>query len=213
MTGRERLVAALRGGDLDRPAMVLWGEGVADALVLPANAFPATPADHAQLARVASPFLRAREEGVDLNAIVSEDPSTTEVDRFAEATRSEMHVALENGADGIFYHLDGPRSSQCTPMQYGGLYLELDRDLLQEVREARAVLVWVEGEEELYLDALSDLPAHAMGWHFAASGFSAAQFKALRPGPTFGFDSTADIRLTRSADDAARFLQQEQVTA
>ncbi len=192
MTGRERVVAALQGSptdqaaDLNRDAVITHPDDLAKWLDGALAAF----------VEVLSPFALSKSRGIDLSGILKGNPE--EGFNQLDALKLEVSAALENAhaqrADGIFYHLDGPRASACTPMQYGGYYLELDRELLTQAKGL--VLVYVPGEEPLYLDAISDLTAHAFGWNAAASGFSVDQFKALRGGITFGPDAEHDLHYT-----------------
>lgn len=187
-------MGALRGSELDRPL-----DMATDARVVSLRDLESwVGRDEATLVEVASPFTLSVLRGMGLNDILRDQPETgfNQLDSLRAEVEQTMHQALEMGADGLVYHLDGPRASACTPMQYGGHYLELDRELLAMVKEARIVLVWVPGQEPLYLDAISDLDAHAVGWNSMASGFPVHEFKALRPGPTFGPDPGHDFQFT-----------------
>lgn len=219
MTSRERLVAVARGGSIDRAPIILLGEwnDQADACAVSITELK-TDSSAACLARVASPFGKAISRGIDLNQLLYDDPErgNAVLDELVSETAAEMATALDRGADGICYHLEGAYPAMATPMQYGGYYLERDRELLEQVRDARFNLVFIEGREEVYLDSVSDLPADALGWHVAETGFSLDQMRELRQGAFASFGDEADIRLaTTSAEllDALRRVESAEVSA
>lgn len=100
---------------------------------------------------VLNPYGRALSDGVDLNSLLKSDPIAggTALDALCEETRAE----LSNGP--TVYRLVGASPEHCTPMQYGGYYLERDRELLASA--PGPVEVVVEGEAP-YMDFVSDLP-------------------------------------------------------
>lgn len=209
MTGRERLVAAAKGGEVDRKPMILARENSpeADGIVRPWCHEGGE--GQAQLWAVDSPFSRAIREGFDLNDALQADPTAGEqaLNVYADEARREMMEALEGGADGIFYRLDGAYPEASTPMEYGGHYLEVDRLLLSEVQEARFNVVWIEGEEELYLDFVSDLPAHALGWSMSRTGVGAQELRPMRNGALAGDSLEADIYVFDTAAAARERLE------
>lgn len=202
MTPRERLTAAARGGDVDRrPTIVGPGSQLddrdADAIIV--SAAPHVVAsfvggDRAVLAEVDNPFARF---GSDLNREFSVDPiaASEKLDEATEEVRAKMRAALEAGADGIFYRLFGARAAHSTPMQYGGHYLERDRELLEEIGDARINVLFPVGDDDLYLDFISDLPAHILAWDRDASGFSSAQVRTMRQGAQASSDPESEILL------------------
>lgn len=185
MTGRERVVAAARGGEVDcRPVIALDGSLPADARVIDLSELEsARGQDDAILVCVPSPLARALASGEDIYARLNQDPVSGErvLEELSVQVRADAAEALNGGADGICYRLVGATPAHSTPMQYGGHFLELDRALLEEVAEARFNLLLVEGDEEPYLDFVSDLSAHAFGWS-AASGVSVRYMQSMRPG-------------------------------
>lgn len=209
MTGRERLVAAAKGGEVDRKPLITMRENCpeADGIVRPWCVEGVE--GQAQLWAVDSPFARAIKEGFDLNDALQSDPVSGEqaLNGYADEARREMSTALDGGADGIFYRLDGAYPDASTPMEYGGHYLEVDRLLLSEVQEARFNLVWIEGDRELYLDFVSDLPAHALGWSMQATGVNAEDLRSMRKGAIAGDGADADIFVFDTADAARQCLE------
>ncbi len=213
MTGRERIVAAARGGEVDRKPIILWGDwsDLADACVLPID--QTTNSDSvARLALVNSPLSRAMKNGEDLNASLANNPEVgnARLDALVEETRVEMQSALEAGADGIAYYLDGAYPAATTPMQFGGFYLERDRELLETVQDARFNLIFIEGTEEVYLDSVSDLPADALAWRVTESQFSIPMMRELRSGLLAGMHPDADLLLT--TDSAALTPAPEEIS-
>lgn len=214
MTARERLVAAARGGHIDRAPVVCWSNSpghLADAIVAPLELLRKaldTHPDQAVLAEVVSPFGRAIRRDLDLSELLREDPDlgAQRLDGFVQETRDEIDAALSQGAFGVFYRLDGAYPIASTPMEYGGHYLELDRQLLAEVEQAPFNLLYVEGEKEPYLDFVCDLPAHAFAWDYEHSGVDLAAARAMRNGALAAPAPGADIALLRSATSVETWL-------
>lgn len=198
MTHRERLVAAARGGAVDRPPWFVWdvvntetflakhtpdavvaksAEGAKRLLSLAGEEGPAV------LVEAINPLGLALSEGENPNRLL-DDPEAAEreLDRWVERCRSTLFEALESGADGVFYRLRGAEPPHSTPMEFGGFHLERERDLLNEIAEARFNVLLAEGGEETYLDFLTDLPAHAFAWNEETIPFSPKQVREMRPG-------------------------------
>lgn len=112
------------------------------------------------LAEVLSPLARAMEFRVPLTAMLRENPleGQAELDRLVAISQEDIDMAILAGADGILYRVRGAEPEYTTPMEYGGFYLECERDLLTPVAESKTVVIAVEGGPEVYMDALSDLP-------------------------------------------------------
>jgi hypothetical protein len=117
------------------------------------------------------------------------------LDAAVESVRSFMDIALDAGADGIFYRVRGATAGESTPMQYGGHFLERDRDLLERVKDATLNVVFVEGSEDVYLDFVSDLPALLFAWDSQASGYDAAYVRTLRNGAQASADPDSEVEL------------------
>lgn len=205
MTGRERLVAAARGGQTDRPVLLAWpssGEE-GDARVVTSPGDVRTDEDRAVLVEVPNPFGQALARRVDLNAALMEDPNAPVLEEMVAATREALSEALGTGADGVLYRLHGARGKWCSPMQYGGWYLERDRELLEEIADARLNVLYVVGEDDAYLDFVSDLPAHVFAWDVASTGVSAQVVRSLRNGAQASADPASEIRLVSPTGTAA----------
>lgn len=183
MTGRERIVAAARGGEVDRTPVV--GQ---DALVVPVDRVSdSIGSDNAVLARVLSPLGRAMKQGIDIVSLLHKDVErgATELERLTDEAKGEMLAALANGADGVFYELDGAYPEVTTPMEYGGHFLEVDRRLLSEIEQARFNVLYVKGDKDPYIDFVCDLPAHAFAWD-PRSGVAADYVRSMRTGALMG---------------------------
>ena len=217
MTPRERLAAVAIGAQADRKPVVLRpgaADDRADAIVVPAGTFGGAPGGQAVLAQVLSPFARAISRGMKLTQLLHDDPAAGG-DALAELTeeaRAETARALESGADGVYYELDGAYPARTTPMQYGGFFLEVDRRLLAEIEPEGFNILFVKGDVEPYIDFVSDLPAQAFGWE-VASGVSVESVREMRQGALAAADPHADVLLLESYDDPVRARASAEVQA
>lgn len=215
MTARERLIAAARGGAIDQRCVVLFPSTArSDAQIVPPDEVGAALAEEsgqAVLAEVLSPLGRARSEGYALNEAIKSDPAAGQeaLDRYVAETRKEIHTAMAAGADGVFYRLQGALPAISTPMQYGGFYLEHDRELLSEVEDASLNILSIEGGPEPYLDFVADLPAHVMAWDAPASGIGAEAVRAMRKGALAACDAQAEILFAERWELLAPFAELE----
>jgi hypothetical protein len=116
------------------------------------------------------------------------------LDRYVAQTRNALAAGLDAGADGVLYRLHGAREALCTPMQYGGYYLERDRELLEEIADAALNVLLVVGGDA-YLDFVCDLPAHVFAWDVEATGVTSDQIRALRVGSQASTDAASEFRL------------------
>lgn len=195
MTSRERVIATLRGGEVDRKPTFGWPKA-SDSDVIALDAASLQPdSERIVLGIVRNPFGRALEKGLDLNALHRESPEEGDAatQQLVSETRAEMEQVLAAGADGVLYLVHGAHPAHCSPMQFGGFYLEVDRELLQGVAEAAVNAAFIVGDAETYLDFVSDLPASFLIWDDATTGFSVAQMRALRSGPLGATSPDADL--------------------
>lgn len=216
MQANARFFAACRQEPTDRPAVMYWpgaNDGRSDAVIVSSD--PEVIRHHertderAVLAEVPNPYGRAWVQGIALNEILAADPNEGNriLDQFVEETRTAMARSLDAGVDGILYRLHGANAEHCSPMQYGGHYLEHDRALLESVSGAGCNIFFVVGDRDIYLDFVSDLPAHVMGWDDRTSGITAAEGRALRKGAVATFDLSSDVRLAVGAPSVAQMLE------
>lgn len=141
---------------------------------------------------VLNPFGRSLRKGIDLNALIASSPDAgaQTLQTLAEETLTE----LKQSGSPVLYLLFGAAESWCTPMEFGGLYLELEREILSAAIESKEVLLWVAGNENVYLDFVSDLPAAAIGWNQGTTGFGVREMRELRDGTVFGPAADADFQ-------------------
>jgi hypothetical protein len=216
MTSRERLVTIARGGEVDQKPNIWWPGGSAyegDALVV--APWPETVReaaayeDRAVLAEIGNPFYIAKARGLDLPKLLDSDPAAggQALDEVVNDVRLLIEDSLSAGADGIFYRLHGATPEHTSPMEYGGHFLERDRELLEAVQDARFNMVFVVGGEGAYLDFVSDLPAHAFGWDDEHTGVSAAELRQMRRGALATYGEDGDIQLASKIGDVLNYLE------
>ncbi|MEZ0327590.1 MAG: hypothetical protein ACAH95_16950 [Fimbriimonas sp.] len=218
MTSRERVVAAARGGEVDRKPVIGWPgtDGVeGDALIIGPESGRFSDENRLVIAEVVSPFGLNMLQNLNLNKLLEEDPARGN-DLLEGLTRQvavQIQLALENSADGILYRLHGADPRHTSPMQYGGYYLERDRELLEEIKDAVLNIVFVAGGEGVYLDFVSDLPAHVFAWDEAASGIGLQEVRQMRSGALATSNPEADIRLVSPHRDITRYLETHALAA
>lgn len=146
---------------------------------------------------IANPFARSQRDGVDLNELLHSNPEqgNAKLDDYVEETRRELRDAV---SEGVCYILEGARAGCCSPMQYGGYYLERDRELLEVAKEQSLTVLFVQGGDDLYLDFVSDLPADIFAWDSKASGFDSEYVRGLRDGAQASMDPNSEIELQMS---------------
>lgn len=183
---------------MDRPPWFVWdveapgsflGKHSPDAMVArsaeEARALLSSTGEEgpAILMEVLNPLGLALAEGENPNRLLDEpEVAARELDRWAEQCREALANALASGVDGIFYRLRGAEPPYSTPMEFGGFHLERERELLEEIGDARFNVLLADGAAETYLDFLTDLPAHAFAWDEARVPFTATQVREMRPG-------------------------------
>ena len=201
MTGRERLVVAAVGGDLDRtPVLSFIPMGGTDGIIVPACDYPRARAEangSAVLVQVGNPYAQARTTFPNLADLLANDPVTgaDALDHLRLEVLAEAQAALELGADGVAYILDGAYPGATTPMEYGGHYLEVDRAILTALAEAPLNLVFVRGDNDPYLDFVADLPAAFLGWDAGHVSPDLDFIRRMRAGALALDDPRAEVRL------------------
>lgn len=199
MTGREKIVGLIAGTPT---APRIGFDGECDAVIVQPGELGAVPSDKVRLALIVSPLGRAVAEGLDVLSMLTQDPSKggAELERLESEVNEDIHRALQNGADGVFYCLFGANPDSTTPMQYGGHFLEIDRRLLSN--DALFNVIFVQGPSEPYTDFVSDLPAQAFAWD-SRSGLGAEAVGEMREGPLMG----RDFILAATAEEIAQLAQ------
>lgn len=163
----------------------------------------------AVLVEVGNPFGAALMKAVDLNAEFEKGPQDGETafGTYLDDTQRLLDGAMQSGADGVLYRLFGAEPSLSTPMQFGGLYLEHERELLAGIQQARVNIMYAEGGEGLYLDVISDLPAHALAWDEDRSLITPQQARTVRRGAlACGLLSEDPMRLYRDIGGSGLIL-------
>jgi uroporphyrinogen-III decarboxylase len=165
--------------------------------------------NRALLVEVPNPFGRAWVRNIDLNELLKTNPAegVRLLIQFVEAAKIAMAKSLEAGADGVLYRLHGANAAHCTPMEYSGHYLEHDRELLKGIGSAKANMIFLVGDTDLYFDLVSDLPAHLFGWDDRTSGISTAHGRAIRQGPVATFSDTADVQIHVNSPSVAHMVE------
>ena len=146
--------------------------------------------------RIDGPFRRAEKAGIPILELYVKDVASGE-EVLAELVSETRHdIFRSNGP--IVYVLSGPEPAKCTPMQYGGLFLEKDRELLQFAQEhgqQNEVWLHVDAGEGAYLDFVSDLPADVFAWDAKKTGVSLAEMRKLRAGKLCTNEKGTDVPL------------------
>ncbi|MBX3113341.1 MAG: hypothetical protein KF836_02140 [Fimbriimonadaceae bacterium] len=192
MTGRERLLALAADKPADRRASI-----ATDCQIVPVDrvsqALKEKP-DLLTLALVHSPLSRALQSNIPIYDLIQADPikGNEKLDELCLATQARAVDALGQGADGICYLIEGASPTHSTPMQYGGHFLERDREILESLGGAKFNLLVIAGSEEPYIDFVSDLQADAFAWD-SDSNWTPAQVRELRSGALAADHAEADI--------------------
>jgi hypothetical protein len=197
MTGRERLLAAARGGEVDQQPKIGW-DGDVDGLIVPATKVKDyVGQDFAVLAEVLNPFGQAQRAEDDLDDLLANNPEAGDarLDLWAQGVRIQMDDALAAGADGIFYRIRGAEPELCSPMHFGGHYLERDREILEGVRDALLNVIYVDAGEGAYIDFVSDLPAAIFAWSAERSSVPVEAVREMRTGALAADSPEADVTL------------------
>lgn len=199
MTSRDRVRAALAGESVDRRPLVTWPTvtDAADIVVLKdVDAIrPHAGGDRPVLLEVANPYASVGRTVVS-EAKANPEESARALDEAVAAIRRQIEAGLGAGADGVFYRLEGATAEATTPMEYGGLFLEHDREILAAISDAQLNVLYLSGGPDLYFDFVCDLPAHLIAWDQAATGLSAEMVRALRSGPQASADPASEFDLS-----------------
>lgn len=142
-------------------------------------------------------FRRALALDPDLVSRLNDDPegATAIIDQAV----ASLHKQFGQSSGGAFYVLEGAEPSLCTPMQYGGFFLERDREVLSKIGSPK--ILWIEARGEAYLDFVADLPADVLGWDPTATGVAVSAMRSMRTGTLLTTDGNANALLTREPSD------------
>lgn len=107
---------------------------------------------------VLSPLSRAISQGIDIVSQLEDNPSLGD-QTLAELVR-ETANEISHIEGNFNYIVAGAEPRFTTPMQYGGHFLELDRELIG----ARKPAITLIGGSETYIDIVSDLAESYLIW-------------------------------------------------
>jgi hypothetical protein len=140
------------------------------------------------LARGGSPLVDALRRNIDAGE--------------AELERIVSNIQADSAAHSILlYRLAGAVPEVCTPMEYGGYFLERDRELLATLVRRAVVILYVQGGPGVYLDFVSDLSAEVLAWNQSTTGVSVSELSKIRDGLMGGNDPEAAVTFSIGATD------------
>ena len=148
------------------------------------------------------PFRRAEKAGIPIVDLFEKDIASGD-DTLAEMI-SETHKEIFEATEPIFYVLSGPEPAKTTPMQYGGHFLERDRELLEFANERGEVWLYVDAGPGAYMDFVSDLPAAVFAWDAVKTGFPLLEMRKLRTSKLCTNEPGADLPLEELEKEAAK---------
>jgi len=210
MTGKERFLAWAAGKPVDQKPTLDWprANSQADGKIFPAGVVaegldPNCPT--ATFALIPNLYREFQGAGTEPIALLKDATAEKLVDERVATNQRIARQAIDNGAIGVFYEIHGADASQCTPMEYGGLFLERDRAFLDSISDAPCNFIYINGKEP-YLDFVSDLPATVFAWDAKGSGIPVSEVRKMRSGLLAADDPDADIQI--SADGSiTEFLE------
>lgn len=128
----------------------------------------------------------------------------TNVDEGSKRVDALVQQVLQDGQSHseVLYRLAGATTDVSTPMEYGGHFLERDREILSELTKASCVILYVQGSAGVFLDFVSDLPAELFGWNAAGTGVDLDTVRQMRAGLLACDDPRADVQLDATVIDA-----------
>lgn len=130
---------------------------------------------------------------------------------FANEAKNEIREAFELGAHGIFYRLSGANPKVTTPMEYGGHFLEMDKELMAHASSGLLNVISVEDGPEIYIDAVAEVPGHAIHWDNALNELSIEAVRTMTTKFLVLDHPVADIHFAHSQEEIDR-LQERSTT-
>ncbi len=110
---------------------------------------------------ILSPLARAIQGSQDIVALLAGSPA--EGDQLLAELVAQTREQIESASGPFNYIIAGAEPCYSTPMQYGGHFLELDRELIGARRPAITLI----GGPETYIDVVSDLAETFLLWNSA----------------------------------------------
>lgn len=195
LTSSERLTNALNRQETDR-APEISHRAESDLIIVGVNDQVATDSRNSVVA-ILNPFGRVLADGrvSELLELCHSHPEAGAeiLAGYVESVRSQMKAVQAEGHFGVLYVLVGAEPHLTSPMEYGGLFLEWDRELLSEANGNQFVALYVQGGTETYFDFVSDLEADLFIWNKDLSQVSVDAMKQMRFGALACDDPTADV--------------------
>lgn len=108
---------------------------------------------------VLSPLSRAISQGIDIVGLLEENPA--EGDRVLAELVRQCSSDIEQTSGPINYIVAGAEPGVTSPMQYGGHFLELDRELIGTTSPAITLI----GGPDTYIDVVSDIAKSYLIWN------------------------------------------------
>lgn len=199
-------MAAITGGEADRKPQLAWPDNTpdSDAAVLTLDKIRTDGIDETKptLVEVLNPFGLAQLRGTRLNSVLENDPAVGDrlLQDLAGEVKHFVEVGIAAGVDGFLYRLHGANPEHSTPMQYGGHFLEVDREILASFDGLPIRAVFVVGGEGTFLDFVSDLPAELFGWDVEKSETNPSRVREYRKGALMAATPDADVFLSFPGD-------------
>jgi hypothetical protein len=126
-----------------------------------------THPDQLVLGLIQSPLSVAMFRSLDIVEKLASDPEGGEetLSALSAECKSRVESVKQQGGHGILYFLNGAHPEVTSPMQYGGYFLEVDRELLSHASDMELNILFIAGrDEDIYLDVVGDLPPPVVGW-------------------------------------------------
>ena len=108
---------------------------------------------------ILSPFSKAISRSMDIVGLLADSPSEGEAVLADLVTQTKVEIAAS--AESFNYIVAGAEPAFSTPMEYGGHFLELDRELIGDQKPAITLV----GGSETYIDVVSDLAETYLVWN------------------------------------------------
>lgn len=108
---------------------------------------------------VLSPLSRAIAQGIDIVGLLEKNPA--EGDRVLAELVSQCSSEIDQTSGPMNYIVAGAEPGVTSPMQYGGHFLELDRELIGTTSTAITLI----GGPETYIDVVSDIAKSYLIWN------------------------------------------------
>lgn len=198
MNAKERLDQVLAGEQIEDKLTVSLGEGPAD-IVVGHRIDDQNSCLNLQL--IPGALAVTLEKNPEAFRLLEESPEEGEslILSALEDVQSRIEDCFSTGFDGFCYVVKGAYPEVSSPMQYGGHFLEVDRALLTGAEGLGYRMVLVEGDNEPYIDFVSDLPCELFAWDIR-SGIDPSNVREMRVGGLVANHHDSDLDLKLNSD-------------